>query len=77
MINPDKLLDKLEKIEARLNAIDVTLVKQHASLEEHIRRTNLLEAKMEHVDSHVKYMEGGLKLLGILALIAGLVKIFL
>jgi hypothetical protein len=51
----------LDKIEARLNNIDlniqeinVTLVKNTIDLEEHMRRSDALEAYVRQVDQHVK-----------------------
>jgi prefoldin subunit 5 len=54
----DKVEEKLDDVNASIKNIDVTLVRQHASLEEHIRRTELLEDKMEHVDRHVTMVRG-------------------
>lgn len=39
---------KLDRIDSRVDVIEVTLGKQHSSLEEHIRRTNLLEQKIHN-----------------------------
>lgn len=39
--------DKLEKMDNRLDNVDVTMVKQQVVLDEHVRRTNLLEEKTE------------------------------
>jgi len=68
----DKLDTKLDKISERLNSVDVTLAQQHESLKIHIRRTELLEEKLEPVEKHVAMMSGALKLVGILGLIAGI-----
>ncbi len=38
---------KLEKIEAHLSRIDVTLAKNTVSLEEHIRRTEQIEKRLD------------------------------
>ena len=38
---------KLDKLDGRMDNVDVTLVKQQSILDEHVRRTNVLEAKVE------------------------------
>lgn len=43
----DKVLEKLDKIDERVDRIDVTLGKQEVHLEEHIRRTNILEGQIK------------------------------
>ncbi len=70
----NKIETKIDTISSKMHSIDITLERNTASLEEHVRRTNILETKVEHVDSHVKMMNGALKLIGILALVAGLLK---
>lgn len=75
----EKLDNKLDKTNERLNDIDKTLVKQEASLSEHIRRTEINEEaiglvrdEMKPVKKHIYMMEGALKLLGVLSLLVGL-----
>lgn len=43
----NRLDSKLDKLDDRLDGIDKTLIKQEAILDEHVKRTNLLESKME------------------------------
>lgn len=50
----ERLLAVLEKIEARLDTLDVTMIKNTMSLEEHIKRTNLLEEDFKPVKKHVE-----------------------
>lgn len=69
----DEIKKEIKEIQRSLNNIDVTLAKQHVSLEEHIRRTNLLEQKLEPIDTHVKMVNGAFKFIGILSLIVGIV----
>lgn len=38
-----EVLEKLDKLDDRLDSVDKTLVRQEAQLAEHIRRTELLE----------------------------------
>ena len=66
---------KLDKVTDRLSNIDSTLAAQHVSIAEHIRRTNLLENDLKPVKRHVTMVEGVLKFLGALAMIAGLIEV--
>ncbi len=76
----ERIHDKLDRIEQRLNNIDVTLAVNTESLKEHIKRTNLLEAAMEPIKAHVNRVDGALRFLGIVSLIVaivtGLIKLF-
>ena len=74
---PNRILDKLDKLDDRLNSIDKTLVKQEENLAEHMRRTNILEKKLEPVEDHVKFVKNMGKLIGFLGIIGGIVKLFL
>lgn len=51
------LLDKLREGQAEMN---VTLARNTASLEEHVKRTNILEAKVDGVDVRLKPIENNL-----------------
>ena len=65
--------DKLNRIEEKLDHISTTLVKQQVILDEHVRRTNILEEKFEPVETHVKNLQGVVKFfkfIGVLAAIA-------
>jgi len=66
--------DKIDKIVESIGEINVTLAKQEVSLSEHIKRTNLLEQKLEPVEKHVAMVNGALKFIGTLALIAGIIE---
>jgi len=57
-----------------LNRIENTLSRQEVHLQEHMRRTELSENRLEHVENslapiqkHVIHLEGGFKLLGLLS----------
>lgn len=69
----ERILDKLDSIDGRLGSIDVTLAKQNVTLEEHIRRTELLELDVQPIKKHVAMFEGALKLIGAVGLIAGVI----
>ena len=69
-----KLDSKVDKISERLNSVDVTLAQQHESLDTHIKRTEILEEKLEPVEKHVAMMNGALKLLGIIGVLVGILE---
>lgn len=76
----EKLESKLDRIDSRLNAMDVTLAKQAGSLDEHIRRTEALESwvesiqeELEPIKSHVSAWAGAGKLVVVLGVLAGIV----
>lgn len=66
--------DKIDKIIDRINNIDVTLGKQSIILEEHIKRTNLLESKIIPIEKHVIILNGILKFLGVIAIFVGMIE---
>ncbi len=65
---------KLDDISDHLSSIDVTLGAQHVSLRDHIRRTALLEKEIIPIKRHVNMVDGALKLLGIMAVIATIIE---
>jgi len=73
-MDENRVYNKLDKIEERLGSIDVTLIEQHISLREHIKRTNLLEKKLEPVEKHVIMVQGGLKFVGIIATLTAIAE---
>lgn len=70
----DKIDDKIDKIQEKISSIDVTLAAQHESLKIHIKRTNLLEQKIEPVERHVHAVNTVLKLVGFMALVIGVIE---
>jgi hypothetical protein len=83
----DKIEEIMQKIDDRLDKVDVTLAAQHISLETHIRRTELAEQRINIVElatvqvkSHVDNMKGAAKALvivsGIVALLGSLYGLF-
>lgn len=87
-----EIKDLLVKCDARLDNIDITMAKQSVILEEHVRRTGLLESDLkEHrqdvtkelapVKKHVYFVNGfvkiGLGLLGLFATLIGLLQVLL
>lgn len=66
---------KLDKCDERLDKVDVTLGKQQVILDEHVRRTNLIEekidadkkdvdAKLEPIKNHVSQVKLFMKIAG-------------
>jgi hypothetical protein len=56
-----KLEKRLERLDERLDTIAVTLARNTSSLEEHIRRTEILEQDFKPVKSHVTLMNNAAK----------------
>lgn len=57
--------------------IKIVQAEQHIILKEHIRRTELLEADIKPVKKHVIMVEGALKFIGLLGILASIVEVFL
>lgn len=71
----ERVLDKVEVVDKRIDNIDVTLAKQHEQLAIHIKRTEQNEAQIKHINRHVHMVEGALKLFGVLSVVLGLLKL--
>lgn len=75
----DKLDERLDRFEQNQSEANITLAKQEVSLSEHIKRTNLLEKKLEPVERHVQVINAILKAIGgiavVITIISGLIKI--
>ena len=67
-----RIEDKIDKLGGHLSSIDVTLARQEASLSEHIRRTALLEDKIEPIENHVSMVSGIVRFIGIVATVAAI-----
>lgn len=77
----EKLNDKVDLLDARLDKIDVNLAVYNEQLKIHIEGTNLnrksiegLQADLKLVEKHVELVNGFFKLVGFLAVVAGLVE---
>lgn len=70
----ERIEAKLDKVNERLSSMDATLAGQHVSLKDHIRRTTLLEAMVEVLRRHDAMWAGALKLVGIGAMLAGIIE---
>lgn len=67
----ERMLDKLDALDERLNKIEVTLERNTVTVEDHARRSDLLEMALEQiwdeikpVQAHVDKVEGALKVFG-------------
>lgn len=64
---------KLDQIQEDVTEIKVTMARNTASLELHMRRSDLLEQKIEPLEKHVNMVNGALKLLSLLGIITAIV----
>ncbi len=75
----DKRLERIEiKIDDlgdHLASIDTTLGAQHVSLREHIKRSDMLERRVDDIEKKSYMAQGALKLLSILAILATLIDV--
>ncbi len=77
----NKIHNKLDVLDTRLDSIDRTLVGQHEQLKHHIKRTDQGETRLNHIENmmtqvvlkHINQVDGALKLLGVLSLLSGFV----
>ena len=78
--NHQSVVDKLESLDARLDRVDVTLALQETNLDHHIKRTDIAEKRLEHlqeqlepIKAHVQGLKGIGKAVAILCTILGAV----
>ena len=72
----DKLLrieNKIDKLDQRLDNIDLTLARQNVSLEDHIKRTNMLEEEIKPIKALTYQIIGVGKFIGLLSLLCGII----
>lgn len=81
MADLERILNKIDKIDDKLLVIDSTLLRNTITLEEHVRRTSILESEIKPLKKHVVLVEAFFKIIGFFAtltgIILGLVKLFL
>ena len=75
----DYIITKIDKITEDINDIKVLDAEQNAQLAQHIKRSDLLETRVEQVhaeikpiQTHVDMVKGGLKLIAIIGTIVGI-----
>lgn len=80
----NKIHEKLDIIIDRLNETDKILAVQAEQLAYHIKRSDQLDTALgiikndlKPIDRHVSMVQGGIKLLAILASIAAIIKMFI
>lgn len=66
--------DKLDKIVDTLGQQAITLERLTVTVEDHVRRTNLLEEDIKPVKRHVFMVEGALKLMGLIGILAAIAE---
>lgn len=69
----DRLENKIDALDGRLDALNETLLRNTISLEIHEQRTRQLENRVEPIESHVKTVSVGLRLVGGIGFVLGLV----
>lgn len=76
----ERILDKLDEMSDEITEIKITLVEQHGSLKEHMRRSDALETQLnsvkkdiQPVQKHIAMVETGIKALGLLSLLVGII----
>lgn len=69
-----RIEEKLDKIVEKISDIDITLAKQSVILDEHVKRTNMLEAKIQPIEKHMIMLNGVLKFLGLVAVFIAIIE---
>lgn len=64
----------IDRIDRSVDGINITLAKQEIHLEEHIKRSKLLEDQMEPIKQHVNRVNSLLLLLGGIFALIGAIK---
>jgi archaellum component FlaC len=70
----ERIEAKIDDIGEHINDTNVILAKQHESLKDHMRRTELLEEAIKPVQKHVSMVDGAMRLIGITAALAAIVE---
>lgn len=69
-----RIEDKLDKIVDTQTTQAVTLARLTTSVEDHIKRTNILEEKVEPISKHVSMVEGAAKLIALVGILATIIE---
>jgi len=77
----EKVLDKLDSLDNRLDSVDKTLIQQHESLKYHIKRSDATDSVLDSVKEkqntvvmkHINQWNGALKLLTIIATVIAII----
>lgn len=68
---------KVDKLDERLNNVDVHLAKYNSELEYHIARTTQIETELSPIVRHIEQVRGAVKLVSALLALAGLIFAYL
>lgn len=69
----DRLEEKIDKVIDKISSIDTTLATQSIILAEHVKRSTQLENRVEPIERHVNMVNGALKLIGLIGIVASIV----
>jgi tetrahydromethanopterin S-methyltransferase subunit G len=69
----DKIEEKLDKVLEEVSSINVTMARNTADLEYHIKRTDLLEDQFKPIHTAYNRAEGIFKAIGVIGTVVGLV----
>jgi hypothetical protein len=70
----DRIEGKVDKVYDKLSELNTITVKQQVILDEHVKRSTMLEDKMVPVEKHVARVDGALKLVGLIGVIAAIAE---
>lgn len=70
----DRLESKLDKIIETQNSQAVTLERLTVTVEDHVRRTNLLEDDVKPIKRHVAMVDGALKFIAFCGILATIIE---
>jgi hypothetical protein len=73
----ERVEDKLDKVGDAISSINITLAKQAVVLEEHVKRSTMLEEQFKPIRKHVDVVHGILKLISLLGICSGLIHMIL
>lgn len=73
----ERIENKLDKVIDDIGNIKETTAKQQVSLDYHIKRTDLLEEKLEPVEAHVHMISSMFKIVGGIAVVAGIIGVIM
>lgn len=65
--------NRLARIEDKIDQVIVEQAAQHVTLQEHTKRSTMLEEEMKPIRRHVAQVQGAIKLLSLLGVIAGII----
>ena len=68
----DRIENKLDHVIEKISSIDATLAKQQVGIDEHIKRSNILEAQMVPIQSRMTELRGAINLIKIIAVLAAI-----